>query len=141
VLKENDERRHLYLEAVRKSSPPRQLCVLLSGKKGDSQETVTALIDALGGSDQASKCEELRLCTDKATELPESLGRLTGLKKLSLYCCTSLESLPDSMSQMVALETLYLGGCDRLVGTVELRSGVKVKHKPAGLTVTYLSEE
>jgi hypothetical protein len=141
VLQENDERRHLYLEAVRKSSPPQQLCVVLGYNKGDSQENVTALIDALGGSEQASKCEELTLITMKATELPESLGQLTGLKYLNLEMCGRLKSLPDSMSQLVALEKLNLSYCFSLVGTVELRSGVKVIDKPDGLTVTYLSEE
>jgi hypothetical protein len=141
VLKENDERRHPYLEAVRKGGPPRQLSVDLRGSEGDCQATVTALVDALGGSDQASRCEELVLETLNATELPESLGRLTALKDLNLYDCSSLESLPDSISQLVALKKLFLDGCSSLVGTVELRSGVKVSAEPAGLTVTYLSEE
>ena len=151
VLKENDERRHQYLEAVRKGGPPRQLYVYLRGSKADCQATVTALIDALGASDQASRCEELVLRTNKATELPESLGRLTGLKTLTLLGCDRLKSLPNSMSQMVALETLKLSDCcylrslpdsisqwvalkyldlsdcKRLVGNVELRSGVEVK--------------
>ena len=155
VLKENDERRHLYLEAVRKGGPPRQLCVNLMGSKADSQETVTALIDALGGSDEASRCEELDLETENATELPESLGRLTGLEKLILQCssleslpdsmnqlvalekldlgwCSSVKSLPDSISQLVALKELYLNYCGSLKSIPELPSSVKV-YKPKHL--------
>jgi len=103
--------------------------------------------------------------TLNAAELPEDLGRLTGLKRILFGCCKILESLPDSMSQMIALEELNLHGCRSLqslpdsmsqmvtlkelslsycrslVGTVELRLGVKVIHKPAGLTITYSSEE
>jgi hypothetical protein len=86
---------------------------------------------------QASKCEELKLWAKNATELPESLGRLTGLKKLYLWGCGRLERLPDSMSQLVALKELTLYCCYSLVGTVELRSGVQVIGEPDGLTVTY----
>ena len=133
---------------VKVEGKPRGLTITYKSEDGkqvrfdlgtDSQANMNALIDALGGSDQASKCEELLLRTDNATELPESLGRLTGLKKLSLNYCDSLESLPDSMSQLVALQELELNRCYSLVGTVELRSGVKVYYKPDGLTVT--SEE
>ena len=134
VLKENDERRYRYLESVRKGGPPRQVSVDLSGSNGDSQENVTALIEALAGSDEASKCEELWLTTDNATELPQCLGRLTGLQKLYLRNCSSLARLPDSMCQMVALEMLSLDGCNSLVDTVELPLGVNVDGKPAGLS-------
>ena len=149
VLKENDERRHKYLEAVSKSSPPRELSIDFEDSEGDSQANVTALIDALAGSDEASKCEELTLCTENATELPESLGRLTGLRLINLSGCCSLVSLPDSMSQLVALKMLVLMNCDSLVGTVELanslvttvESSVQVIAKPAGLTVKSKSED
>ena len=128
-----------------RKSPPRQLIVALLGggyDGGNSQAAVTALIDAIGGSDKASKCEELQLVTLKATELPENLGRLTGLKTLILDSCVSLVSSPDSISQLVAQEKLWLYGCRSLVGTgtVELRSGVQVNGEPAGLTVTYRNE-
>merc|ERR1712166_787704 len=43
VLSENHERRHLYLEAVRKGGPPKQLSVFLGGNKEDSQANVIAL--------------------------------------------------------------------------------------------------
>ena len=132
ALRENHERWHLYLEAVRKGGPPRQLSVDLRYSDGDSQANVTALIDALGGSDEASKCEELMLVTSNATELPGSLGRLTGLKELTLYGCDSLKSLPKSVSQFVALEELHLGDCYRLESIPELPSSVKV-YKPCHL--------
>ena len=56
VPNENSERRHLYLEAVR-NSPPRRLRVALHGE-GDTQENVTALIEALAGGSEPSKCEQ-----------------------------------------------------------------------------------
>ena len=117
VLKENSDSRHEFLEAV-KRSPPRELSVDLRDSAGDTQENVTAVIEALAANG-ASKCEALRLFSAVATEIPSCVGELTGLKELHLFSCSSLVSLPESMGQMTALETLYLRGCSSLVSLPE----------------------
>ena len=113
VLKENDERRHQYLKAASKSTAwsarQAQLEFNLEDTDGDTQANVTALIHALGASDGASKFKRLNLKTEYATELPESLGQLTGLQYLHLP--DHLVSLPDSISQLVLVEELDLTLC------------------------------
>jgi len=117
VLKENSDSRHEFLEAV-KRSPPRELRVELTDSAGDTQENVTAVIEALAANG-ASKCEKLDLYSDVATEIPSCLGELTALKTLRLSNCSSLVSLPESMGQMTALETLKLVHCSSLVSLPE----------------------
>ena len=117
VLKENSDSRHEFLEAV-KRSPPRELLVNLTDSAGDTQENVTAVIEALAANG-ASKCEELQLNSAVATEIPSCVGELTALKELYLDDCSSLVSLPESMGQMIALKELRLLGCDSLVSLPE----------------------
>jgi len=117
VLKENSDSRHEFLEAV-KRSPPRELKVDLRDSAGDTQENVTAVIEALAANG-ASKCEVLSLYSAVATEVPNCLGELTALKELLLDGCISLVSLPESMGQMTALETLRLDKCSSLVSLPE----------------------
>merc|ERR1740117_1351564 len=109
VLKENSDSRHEFLEAV-KRSPPRELRVDLRDSAGDTQQNVTAVIEALSANG-ASKCEVLRLLSKVATEIPNCLGELTALRSLDLTGCSSLVSLPESMGQMTALKVLKLYSC------------------------------
>ena len=120
VLKENSDNRHEFLEAV-KRSPPRELRVNLRDSAGDTQENVTAVLEALAANG-ASKCEKLRLHSAVATEIPSCVGQLTALKLLNLADCSSLVSLPESVGQMTALETLYLNHCSSLVEVPDLPS-------------------
>merc|ERR1740117_933935 len=117
VLKENSDSRHDFLEAV-KRSPPRELKVDLRDSAGDTQENVTAVIEALAANG-ASKCEVLRLYSEVATEIPNCLGELTALRSLDLTGCSSLVSLPESMGQMTALKVLKLYSCSSLVSLPE----------------------
>jgi len=124
VLKENSDNRHAFLEAV-KRSPPRELRVDLRDSAGDTQENVTAVIEALAANG-ASKCEKLELHSRVATEIPSCVGELTALKTLSLNYCSSLVSLPESMGQMTGFEeALSLEGCDSLVEVPDL-PGVEI---------------
>ena len=118
VLKEGSDRRWQYLDAV-KYSPPRQLFIDLRSVEdedfaGDTQENVTALIEALTANG-ASKCEELMLHSEYATKIPSCVSKMTGLKKLDLSGCSSLISLPDNLGEMTQLNELCLMGCTSLV--------------------------
>ena len=119
VLKENNDNRHEFLEAV-KRSPPRELTVDLIDSTGDTQETVTAVIEALAATG-ASKCERLQLYSAVATEIPSCVGELTALETLHLSCWrrSSLVSLPESMGKLTALKELRLDGCSSLVSLPE----------------------
>ena len=117
VLKENSDNRHEFLEAV-KRSPPRELRVDLKGSAGDTQENVTAVLEALAANG-ACKCEVLRLYSKVATEIPSCVGELTALKELYLMECSSLVSLPESMGQLTALKKLDLNYCSSLVSLSE----------------------
>jgi len=61
MFKEIHKGWHQYLEAVCKGGLLRLLRVDLRDSKEVFQATVNALVDALGGSDEVSKCEELKL--------------------------------------------------------------------------------
>ena len=104
--------------------------LILEAKRATPESNVTALIDALGGSDKANKCEELELSTQKVIETTESLVRLTGLKEPDLSGCDGLVSLPDSVSQLVALKELNLQHFSNLAGTIEPRPDVTIYGKP-----------
>ena len=130
VLKENSDSRHDFLEAV-KRSPPRELMVDLRDSAGDTQENVTAVIEALAANG-ASKCKELRLHSKVATEIPSCVAELTGLELVDLCYCCSLISLPESMGQMTALKKLLLN-CSSLVSLPESVGQM------TGLTVLSLS--
>jgi len=50
----------------------------------------------------------------KNIEVPNCLGILTNLKKLSITCCASLEELPDSLGTLSKLEIVSLTDCPTL---------------------------
>lgn len=138
VLHENDERRHQYLEALMKGNPLRVVWVNLvyHKSKGDTQENVNMLIDALAANPRASKIEELLLSSRNATELPRSLGRLTGLKRLTISSCYGLADLPDNMNEMVSLEEMWISGCRSLSSIQNVPPGVQIYNKPKHLMTT-----
>ena len=138
VLKENSDRRHEFLDAI-KRSPPRELQLDLKDSDGDTQENVTALVEALAANG-ASKCEKLHLYSLVATEIPSYVGELTAMKELNLGDCRSLVSLPESIHvgqmHMIALETLNLYGCSSLVSLPESMGQMTALHE---LSLRYCS--
>jgi len=117
VLKEGSDRLHDFLEAI-KRSPPRELTLFIMRSEGDTQENVTAVIEALAANG-ANKCVKLTLCSEGATEIPSCVGELTALEYLDIGFCSSLVSLPESMGKMTALKKLRLAGCRSLVSLPE----------------------
>jgi Leucine-rich repeat (LRR) protein len=57
---------------------------------------------------------EIFIACSAAKELPLSIGKLTGLEKLSLTGCHNIEALPQEIGRMVGLRKLDLAGCRRL---------------------------
>merc|ERR1712166_1706076 len=106
VLKEGSDRLHDFLEAI-KRSPPRELTLFIMRSEGDTQENVTAVIEALAANG-ANKCVKLTLCSEGATEIPSCVGELTALEYLDIGFCSSLVSLPESMGKLTALKWLIL---------------------------------
>lgn len=49
---------------------------------------------------------EMTYC-DNVTEIPEWIGELTNLKRLSIQCC-NLQGIPDSICELQKLERLYV---------------------------------
>lgn len=56
----------------------------------------------------------LRLDDNQGAQLPASVGKLTGLKRLELTDCTQVQRLPASIGKLTGLETLVLAGCSGL---------------------------
>lgn len=133
VLKENRKNKHRYLDALERS-PPKILRVDFRGSAGDTQENVSAVVDALAVNG-ATICKRLELRTRIALEIPESLGQLAELESLVLHGSTKLITLPRSISGLSELKTLDISGCSRLVKVPELPWGVKVLDKPDGVEI------
>ena len=91
-------------------------CLLSVGSAGDTQENVSAVVDALAVNG-ASICKRLELRSRVALQLPESLGQLAELENLVLHGSTKLITLPRSISDLHELKTLNISGCARFVCT------------------------
>jgi hypothetical protein len=46
--------------------------------------------------------------------LPDSIGHLTDLEHLDLWCCRELVALPSAIVGLLSLRTLQLGWCQKL---------------------------
>ncbi len=66
-----------------------------------------------------TKASKIDLAGMPMYTLPESIGQLKNLQKLSLYGCTALTALPESLGQLTALQALHLAGCTNLTALPE----------------------
>ncbi|MFG2119552.1 COR domain-containing protein [Streptomyces sp. NPDC048710] len=76
---------------------PRRLDTLLVGSKASDIPEVIGEIQGI---------RSLSLLTVNATSLPDSIGRLSSLDRLSLHCSTGLTHLPDSIGDLTRLRSL-----------------------------------
>jgi Leucine-rich repeat (LRR) protein len=70
-----------------------------------------AIPESLG---QLSNLTDLVIKCDQLTELPNSIGALSKLKKLTLNNCINIIRLPDRISELQQLQQLTLSGCNQL---------------------------
>ena len=71
--------------------------------------TIEQLIDLLPPT-----LRHLEMPRANMTVVPESVGKFTALRTLSLTGCEKLAALPESVGELTALHTLDLSGCKKL---------------------------
>ena len=100
--------------------PPRLQLKYCTGLEGTLQSlaAVSAGQEACEGTEALAEegpgVRHLRLWDVALTELPHSIGMLTGLRTLDLSVFYKLVALPREVGQLTALHTLDLNGCRKL---------------------------
>ncbi|XP_058750012.1 disease resistance protein RGA2-like [Vicia villosa] len=66
-------------------------------------------------------------------DLPESLGAMTSLQRIQIFCCSQVRSLPNSFQNLENLHTLVIVGCSMLEERCKKGTGEdwhKIAHVP-----------
>jgi Leucine-rich repeat (LRR) protein len=72
----------------------------------------TSEIEELIARAKLEKLIEIEIDCQELKSLPESIGQLTNLRRITLFI-NELESLPESIGQLTNLEDLFLMGLNR----------------------------